>query len=156
MVAIVDSGPGRRGPEACRGIAAELAASGSRVVIVNVEALLRTNRIPEVNAFVPGRAPNVSLWPPEAAAPVEFFQSPTEVPASEDWLGSLRQGFDSVILDCPAADSAPAAAGIAAIADATVLVVEARRTSKRQIQRTQRTLQLRGAKLAGFILMRKR
>jgi Mrp family chromosome partitioning ATPase len=149
VVAVVESGSGSRGPEACRGIAAELAASGNRVVIVQVDALLRTSQVPDVTACLPGRVPNVSLWPSTAGAPVEFFKSPA--PVAGNWLGSLRREFDSVLLDCP-----PAATAMAAMADAAVLVVEAARTSKQQVQRDQQALQSSGVKLAGCILMRRR
>jgi Mrp family chromosome partitioning ATPase len=68
----------------------------------------------------------------------------------------LRRDFDAVLLECPPVETAPAAAAIAAMADATVLVIEACRTTKQQIQRDQQALQLRGVKLAGCILMRRR
>jgi hypothetical protein len=156
VLAVVDSGSGSRAPEACRGIAAELAASGNRVVIVQVASLLRMNQFPDATACLPGRVPNVSLWPGTAGAPVEFFQSPAPEPSAGNWLASLRRNFDSVLLDCPPVETAPAAAAITAMADATVLVIEACRTTKQQIQRDQQALQLRGVKLAGCILMRRR
>ena len=156
VVAVVDSGSGARAPEACRGIAAELAASGNRVVIVQVASLLRMSQFPDARACLPGRAPNVSLWPGTAGAPVEFFQSPASAPSDGNWLASLRRDFDAVLLDCPPVETAPAAAAIAAMADAAVLVIEACRTTKQQIQRDQQALQLRGVKLAGCILMRRR
>src|ERR1039458_9126378 len=80
VVAVVDGGSGSRGPEACRGIAAELAASGNRVVIVQVASLLRMDQFPDATACLPGRVPNVSLWPSTAGAPVEFFQSLAPAP----------------------------------------------------------------------------
>ena len=156
VVAVVDSGSGARAPEACRGIAAELAASGNRVVIVQVASLLRMSQFPDARACLPGRAPNVSLWPGTAGAPVEFFQSPASAPSDGNCLASLRRNFDAVLLECPPVETAPAAAAIAAMADATVLVIEACRTTKQQIQRDQQALQLRGVKLAGCILMRRR
>jgi hypothetical protein len=154
VVAIVDSGSGSRGPEACRGIAAELAAPGNRVVIVNVASLLRANQLPDATACQPGRVPNVFLWPSTIGAAVEFFQFPA--PSTGDWLGTLRRAFDSVLLECPPVETAPAAAAIAAMAESAVLVVEAGRTTRQQIQRDQQALQLRGVALAGCILMRRR
>jgi cellulose biosynthesis protein BcsQ len=133
-----------------------LAPSGNRVVIVQVDALLRMSRFPDATACLPGQVPNVSLWPSTVGAPVEFFPSPSPAPSAGNWLASLRRDFDSVLLDCPPVESAPAAAAIAAMADAAVLVIEACRTTKQQIQRDQQTLQLRGVKLAGCILMRRR
>ena len=156
VVAVVDSGSGSRAPEACTGIAAELAASGNRAVIVQVASLLRMSQLPDATACLPGRAPNVFLWPGTAGAPVEFFQSPAPAPSDGNWLGALRRDFDAVLLDCPPVETAPAAAAIAAMADAAVLVIEACRTTKQQIQRDQQALQLRGVKLAGCILMRRR
>jgi hypothetical protein len=144
VVAVIGSGPVSRAPEACRGIAAELAASGNRVVIVHVEALLRTSQSPDATACRPGHAPNVSLWPSTSGATVEFFQSPAPAPAAGGWL------------DCPSVDTAPAAGTIAAMADGAVLVVEAGHTTKQQIQSDQQALQLRGVRLAGCILMRRR
>ena len=156
VVAVVDGGPGSRGREACRGIASELAASGNRVVIVQVDALLRMNQFPDATACLPGHEPNVSIWPSTSGAAIEFIQSPVPVPSAGNWLGSLRRDFDSVLLDCPSVETAPATATIAAMADSAVLLVEAGRTSKQQIQRDQHALQLRGVKLAGCILMRRR
>jgi hypothetical protein len=156
VVAVVDSGSGCRAPEACRGIAAELAASGKRVVIVQVASLLRMSQFPDAAACLSGRVPNVFLWPGNAS--VEFFQSPgpTLEPSAGSWLGGLRRDFDAVLLECPPFETAPAAASIAAMADAAVLLVEAGQTSKQSIQRDQQSLQLRGVKLAGCILMRRR
>jgi hypothetical protein len=156
VVAVIGSGPVSRAPEACRGIAAELATSGNRVVIVHVEALLRTSQSPDATACRPGHVPNVSLWPSTSGATVEFFQSPAPAPAAGGWLDSLRRKFDSVLLDCPSVDTAPAAGTIAAMADGAVLVVEAGHTTKQQIQSDQQALQLRGVRLAGCILMRRR
>lgn len=156
VVAVVESGSGSRAPEACRGIAAELAATGKRVVIVRVETLLRTDPLPEATACQSTPQPNVSLWPSMGGAPVEFYQSPAPFPSGGHWLGVLRRNFDSVVMDCPAVDSSSSAAGIAAMADAAVLIVEAGRTTREQIQHDQRALQLSGIKLEGSILMRRR
>jgi hypothetical protein len=156
VVAVLDSGSRRRGREACRGIAVELAAARKRVVIVQVDELLRMRQSPDVTRCSPGPAANVSLWPSAAGAPVEFFQSPPPPRPAGDWLDWLRRNFDAVVLDCPPAGAGPATAEIAAMADSALLVVEAGRTTKQQIQRDQRTLRLRGVKLAGCILMLRR
>jgi len=60
------------------------------------------------------------------------------------------------LLDCPATGATPAAAQLAAMADAAMLVVEAGRTTRRQIQHDQRALQLTGVKVAGCILMQQK
>ncbi|MGC2107979.1 MAG: hypothetical protein WA655_00590 [Candidatus Korobacteraceae bacterium] len=156
-VALV-AGPGQRTGDICEGIAAELAASGRRVVLVRVDALLAMNPlpIPDESACAPGRAPNIWLWPSTAGAQVEFFKASAPALAAGDWLDSLRRNFDSVLLDCPAVDTVAGGAEVASKADAAVLAVEAGRAPKQQIQRCQRALQSSGVKLAGCILIGRR
>lgn len=168
VVAIVAVGSDRDVGHVCENIAAELAASGNRVVIVSLEALLRVvsrndallhmNPLatPEESGYTKGRTPNVWLWPSAAGGQVEFFKPRTPPDPAGTWLDSLRLTFDSVLLDCPATEIAPAVAQLAAMADSGLLVVEAGRTTRRQIQHDQRALQLRGVKLAGCILMQRR
>jgi len=157
-VAIVPVGSGQGAGDVCENIAAELARSGKRVVIVSVDALLRMDpaATPEKSGCAPGRTPNVWLWPSAGGEQLEFFKSRGPADPTGKWLDFLRLTFDSVLLDCPAAETSPAAAPLAAMADAAMLVVEAGRTTRQQIQRDQRALQLRGVKLAGCILMRRR
>lgn len=156
VVAVLDSGSRHRGPEACRGIAAEIAAARKTVVIVEVRALPRMRQLPHTTQCVPGQAPNISVWPPGAGAAVEFFPSTAPPDPSGNWLDSLRGNFDAVVLDCPAASTGSATAEIAAMADSAVLVVEAGRTTKQEIARDQRMLRMRGVKLAGCVLMVRR
>ena len=153
-VAIVPAGAGRNAADVCENIAAELAASGNRVVIVSVDALLRMNpaATPHESDCIPGRTPKVWLWPSAAGTQGLLKSRAPEDPAA-NWLDSLRLTFDAVLLDCPAAETAPAAAPHAALADVAMLVVEAGRTTRQQIQRDQRALQSRGVKLAGCILI---
>jgi len=156
-VAIVSSGSGGSATGVCEEIAAELGTSGSRVVVVPVANLLRMNPIavPDKTAFLPGSTRNVWLWPSPLGRQIEFFKS--RAPADPDgWLDCLRRNFDSVLLDCSVGEVTPGVADVAAMADAVVLVAEAGRTTRQQIQRDQRALQLRDAKLAGCILLRRR
>jgi hypothetical protein len=157
-VAIVAVGTGQDAGDVCENIAAELAASGNRVVVASVNSLLHMNPAPtpEESGCTPARTPNVWLWPPAAGGQLEFLKPRTPVDPAGTWLDSLRLTFDSVLLDCPATETAPAAAQLAAMADAAMLVVEAGRTTRQQIQHDQRALQLSGVKLAGCILLRRR
>jgi len=157
-IAIVAVGSGQAAAGVCDGIAAELAAAGNRVVIVSVDALLRMNPVapPGESGFTPARSPNVWRWPSADGGQLEFFNSHAPAGPAATWLDSLRLAFDSVLLDCPAAETAPAAAQLAAMADAAMLVVETGRTTRRQILHDQRSLWLRGVKLAGCILMQQR
>jgi Mrp family chromosome partitioning ATPase len=158
VVAIVAVGSAEGTGDVCDNLAAELAASDTRVVIASVEALLRTNSMstPEESGCTPGRSPNVWLWPSVAAGQMEFFKPRSPADPTGRWLDSLRLTFDAVLLDCPSTERVPAGAEFAAMADAAVLVVEAKRTTKQQIRSDQYALQLKGVKLAGCILVGRR
>ena len=147
-VAILPAGPSPTG-SVCEDIASELAAAGNRVVIVLGNALLQTTAAPEESACTPSRTPNVWFWPSAAGAHIEFFNSGIPADPAGHWLDTLRETFDSVLLDCPSVE-------LAAMANAAVLVVEAGRTTKQQIRRDQRALQMSGVKLAGCIFMQRR
>lgn len=142
-----------RTAEAIRGIAAELGTSGNRVLVVAGQRLGRSD-MPSITTGISKDAiPNVWLWPDSDAALHPAIEEPAE---ESDWLSCLCREFDAVLLECPAIDLSPETAEIAAMADAAVLVVEAARTPKRQIAHVQRLLELRGVKLAGCILMKRR
>jgi hypothetical protein len=53
-------------------------------------------------------------------------------------------------------EETPGITEVAVMADAAILIAEAGRTSKQQIQQDQRALQLRGAKVVGSILVQQR
>jgi Mrp family chromosome partitioning ATPase len=137
----------------CEEIASELADLGRRVVVVSVQILLHSSplAVPNESSFTQGPARNVWYWPSFGGQQVEFFKSRATA-GPDNWLDSLRRNFDAVLLDCPSLDTAPGSASIAALAEATVLVVEAAKTPKRELIRTQRALQLSFVKLAGCIL----
>ncbi len=151
VLALLGAGSRSRTGEACRGLAAELSASGQRVIIVDV-AGLRPGCSPSAIACRPGASPGVWHWNGEDDSSVEFFPRPGKVTAESDWLQDLRRSFDVVLLNCPSREYAE----VAAMADAAVLVVEAGETPKQQIQRDQRALSAVGVALAGCVLMRRR
>jgi hypothetical protein len=158
-VAVVGIGLDKGVVGVCEGIARELAESGKRVVVVPVDRLLRMNPItvPGETALMSGIARNVWLWPSPLGRPIEFLNAPESKPGNADsWLEALRRNFDSVLLECPAVDSTFGVTEVAGMADAVVLVVEAGKTSKQQIQHDQRALESRGATLAGCILLRRK
>ncbi|HKD05117.1 MAG TPA: hypothetical protein VKB79_04365 [Bryobacteraceae bacterium] len=151
-LAVINIGPGPRAGTACAGIARELAASGRRTVIVQVKRLAKADRMPAVANCVPGEYPNVWLWPATPDGSVEFFHRPIAPATESEWLGELRRKFDAVLLDCSGTEGA-GAAEFAVKADAAVLVVEAGRTTKQQIQREQRGLNVAGVNLVGCVLI---
>lgn len=155
-VALIGPGAESRSSEACRELARELAVAGNRVVIVDVDRMLRANPLPDATACSPGPASNIWLWPAITDASVGSLHSVPAAPPESDWFGSLRHAYDAVLLHCPALETEPAAAEIAARADAAVLVVEAGQTKKKQIRQDEDALERRGVKLAGCILMRRR
>ncbi len=83
--------PWFRGFEGNRGRAGRW---GNRVVIVQVEALLRTNPLPDATACPPGRVPNVSRGPPPAALPLSSSGPPR--PRLRPATGSVRCGETSI------------------------------------------------------------
>jgi hypothetical protein len=156
-LAVVRSGSRIPAVAVSEGIAAELAASGKRVVVVPVEKLLRmkTIAVPDKTSFMPGIARNIWVWPSPLGQQIEFFKSSTAEQA-DNWLDCLRRNFEAVLLDCTALEVTPSVAEFASTAEAAVLVAEAGRSTRQQIQRDQRTLQVRGARLAGCVLVRRR
>jgi len=154
VVAIFNSGSGTGITGICEEIASELSRMGKRVVLVSVHVLLHSSLIalPDETAFIPGPVRNVWFWPSSVGRQIELFESRTPT-APEKWLDSLRRNFDLVLLDCPALETEPGGAAIGAMAEAAVLAVKAAHTPKHQILRDQRTLQLSGVKIAGYIMM---
>lgn len=153
VVAIVGTGFSSGVTGICQGIASELSRLNKRVVLVSVSSLLQANPLALSNetSSLPELGHNVWLWPSPAGQPIEFFKARNPI-AAKNWLDSLRQNFESILLDCPPLESSPRGAAIAAMAEAAVLVVDAARTSKHRILLDQRVLQLSGVKLAGCIL----
>ena len=158
VVAMIAAGTSAGAAGVCEGVATELSHSGKRVVMVAVQELLRVSppTPPDETTFQPGHTPQVWRWPSGASHQIEFFKPRIHASGGENWLDSLRRNFDSILLDCPGVEALPGGAAVAAQADAAVLVVEAARTSKQQVVRDQRTLQLSGVKLVGSVLMQRR
>ena len=152
-VAVVGAIPGEDVSGICADLAKELATSGRRVLVASVEKLLRMRPIPvpDPAEFLPGEIPNVWSWRTSPPPELEIFRS--QVPPEGKWLDTLRRSFDSVVLDCSAVSAESEAAEVAALADAAVLIVEAGRTDKQRIKDLQQTLELRGARVAGIVLV---
>lgn len=138
-------------------LACELARAGNRVVIVPVRRLLHMNpvTVSDGSVFMPGKEPHVWTWPASSDQNADFMR-PCDGSVRRNWLDCLRQNFHFVLLDCPDVQEMPGVAEVAAMADAAVLAIEVARTSREQIHQNQQALQLRGAIVAGCILIRTR
>ncbi len=152
-VSITSSGADSLHLGICEGIAAELAKTGKQVVVVPVDRLLLMNPVRVIDdlSLLPGVSPNVWVWP-SIAQQVEVFGAGS-IGEGEDWLERLRRNFHTVLLDCPPLEAMPGVAEISAMVDATLLVVQAGRSTRQQIRKDQLALQLSGATVAGCILI---
>jgi len=70
--------------------------------------------VPGETAYAPGPAQNVWFWPAPSGAPIEFFKSRVPVGTAQLARFSAPQ-FNSILLDCPAPETAPGSAEIAAM-----------------------------------------
>jgi Mrp family chromosome partitioning ATPase len=69
---------------------------------------------------------------------------------------ALRRGFALVILDCAPVGGSPLAASLSRIADGTVVVVVAGRTTRRGVQRSISEIASLGGQVVGLVLNRHR
>lgn len=76
--------------------------------------------------------------------------------SSIDPVDSLRVSFDNILIDCRPLKSSSEAAVLASSVDGVVVVVEAGRTRKEEIMNAQRTVEVAGGKLLGFVLNKRR
>jgi Mrp family chromosome partitioning ATPase len=154
-VAVIGSGCGEGATDVCEGIAAELSGAGRRVVLVSVHRVLESGPVAlsEKTVFMPGAVRNVWRWPSFFGQRMESFQPGA---AGAGWMETLRRNFDVVLLDCPALETPPGVAAVAAAADSAVLAVEAARTTKHQMLRDRHALRASGVNLAGCVLIRAR
>jgi Mrp family chromosome partitioning ATPase len=155
-VAVVGSGMNTGVTTICKAIACELSRLGRRVVLVSVNTLLQSDSLShsENPADLPTKEQPYWYWPPLVRTQMERVKPHTPGSMSKNWLDSLRRDFDAIVLDCPPLITLPGSAAIAAMADSTVLAVDAQRTPKHQILLDQRLLVLSNVHLAGCILVK--
>ncbi|MEO0191403.1 MAG: polysaccharide biosynthesis tyrosine autokinase [candidate division WOR-3 bacterium] len=149
-------------------LAASLAASGERVLLVDADANKRSltmamgledkkgffeilvNGSPPENVIVEGPLPNLFIMPigrqafdPMAALSTEVFRS---------FLERVKRSFDLVIFDTPPALLLALAGLLAPQVDSTVLVAKIHATSTRNLVKAIEILINAGASVAGIIL----
>lgn len=69
---------------------------------------------------------------------------------------SLRAAFGTIVIDAPSLKDAPDGVAFAALADATVMVVESEKTRQPVVEHLRDTLRTANAKLAGVVLNKRR
>lgn len=79
-----------------------------------------------------------------------FRDNPIETAVNN--LQTLRFAFDYILLDCPALRASDEAVFLAPETDGVMVVVEADRTRREQIQNAQQTIETADGNLLGFIL----
>jgi len=168
VVAITSSLPGEGKSVTALSLARTIALLGNSVAIVDcdlrrstlsVKAGLKPTR--HIGEILTGQAtiddvriadqvqgldiyPGVNLPSP----PVELFSSQ----AMHDFIATLRQRYDLVLMDCPPVLPVSDTHLLARLADATVLLVQWNRVPKDAVRSAVRMLDEVGAKIAGTIL----
>ena len=145
VVAFASAGHGEGVTYTVRGLAAELSRAGRRVVVLDGD--LRRLRLagPDVLEREPYSPP------PILGAPLAS-QSEQE-PAA---LAGLRDRYDCILLDSGSLQVSANLLRLAPAADGVVLVVEAGRTAKEQVERAVRVIREARGTLIGFILNKRR
>ncbi|MCH8192541.1 MAG: polysaccharide biosynthesis tyrosine autokinase, partial [Planctomycetes bacterium] len=160
--------PGEGKSTVVSNLAIAMAQSGQRVLILDGDfrkptqhIVFDVNRENGVAALLAGMKPlaetvtqtqtkGLYLMPsgPEVPNPAEMLGSQT----FKDLLAKLAGEFDRIIVDSPPLMAVADAAILAAICDATVLVLRAERSTRKAVQHAHRKLQGVGARLIGAIV----
>jgi len=90
-----------------------------------------------------------------ALTPMRIGRPETEL-SDLDPVDSLRVSFDNILIDCRPLKYSADAAVLASSADGVIVVVEAGRTRREEIVNAQRTIDVAGGKLLGFVLNKRR
>jgi hypothetical protein len=99
---------------------------------------------PDVNKKALSRSPG-RIW-------VDPF-SPDDL---EITLRALNKSFGYVLVDCPSLSVSPEALILAPMVDGILLVIEADKTTKRQILRARKSIEMSGGKILGFVLNKRK
>lgn len=154
VVSILSGVTSSPSPNVCQDLAAELAGFGKRVLIVpdSTLAAIEPGTVPDESAFSQGKLPSIYVWSSPTKYKIDFYKPRTE---PGNWMVSLRRNFDAVLLDWNGATAGRNTNEFLTQSDAAVLVVEAG-ISKTLLAQEQQALLVKGAKLAGSILIQRR
>jgi Mrp family chromosome partitioning ATPase len=126
----------------------------------SLHRLLRANQSPGVCQVLSGQlAPesaaqrvNVVLDFYAAGEPAQRGAELLRGPAISDFLATLADGYDHVLVDAPAVNRFPDAGVLAGIVKDVVLVAHAERTPREAVAAAKKHLESAGARLVGVVL----
>jgi Mrp family chromosome partitioning ATPase len=156
VVAFISTLRGEGVTHVCRSVAAELAATHQRtVVVVDGWALAQKEDADDLGSLhaqpLMGSS-EVWVWPEAKSGPQPYLAQ-DRIPYEFNLvLDQLRREYDFVLLDCPAVQFGRSGIAVAAKAQKAILVVQEGRASRRTVAAAQRSLEIRGALLAGCVL----
>jgi cellulose biosynthesis protein BcsQ len=166
-VAFTSANPGEGISHVVRSFAVELASqTGKRTLLVDARRLQRL-RVADF-MYMPRSCqrtelPNLWTLPMDEFAAGPSDTSHLQVAAWQndpefglDRVQALSTSFDYTLIDCPSIKSSYEAALLAPMVDGVILVVEADRTKRDQIQRAQQTIEMANGKLLGLVLNKRR
>ena len=162
-VAFTSSSPGEGVSHVVNTLAVELARQTQRRVLLVESPALRSLPLADKN----------HVWKHCQDTEIENFLTltvPSSAPATRgqetDWevspefriacLQALRWNFDYVLIDCPSLAVSSEATSLASLIDGTAVVVQAGRTRRVQIQRSQQTIETAGGNFLGYVLNQRR
>ena len=166
-VVFTSANPGEGISHVVRSFAVELAShTGKRTLLVDARRLQQL-RVADYmympRSCVRTSLPNLWTLPNDEAMDGPADTSRLQVSAWQndpefglDRVQALSTSFDYTLIDCPSIKSSYEAALLAPMVDGVILVVEADRTKRDQIQRAQQTIEMANGKLLGLVLNKRR
>ena len=166
-VAFTSANPGEGISHVVRSFAGELAYhTGKRTLVVDARRLQRL-RVADYmympRSCVRTALPNLWTLPMEDFADAPADKTRLQLAAWQnepefglDRVQALSTSFDYTLIDCPSIKSSYEAALLAPMVDGVILVIEADRTKRDQIQRAQQTIEMANGKLLGMVLNKRR
>lgn len=137
--------------------------TGGRTLIADARRLSRLNMIhySRISKYcLQTDVPNLWTLPPDddddevlsGNAQLQRYGIRSELQLALGNLQTLRFAFDYILLDCPALSISDEAAMLASKIDGVIIVVEADRTRREQIQNTKQAIETADGNLLGLVL----
>jgi hypothetical protein len=163
IVAFTSSLPGEGVTHVVNTLAVELAGQTQRSVLVVESPALKSFPLTDKNQLWKHchetEIDNLFTLPVPAAETVSALVGPKR---TTDWdlnpefrvacLRSLVWNFDYVLVDCPSLAVSSEATSVAPLVDGTAVIVEAGKTRRNQIRRSQQMIETAGGNFLGYVL----